>query len=164
MSGFVVLEQCLDAGWLGGVMSMGVVNLNYLCRWQVHVSVYCARWIPSHLRCTQCSIQLHLIDICFLTCICLWQISQIQTCLRVVVGPGLVSTTPAFMKSSASHPARPHGGLSKLRVIWSHLWEKGLTRFASLLLEEEVQPLLCHVFLDQIKCTHLQFSEYFQSK
>ena len=49
-----------------------------------------------HLRYTQCSILLHLIDICFLTCICLWQISQIQTCFRVVVGPGLVSTSPAF--------------------------------------------------------------------
>ena len=32
-----------------------------LCRWQVHVSVYCARRIPAHLWCTQCSI-----DICFL--------------------------------------------------------------------------------------------------
>ena len=32
-----------------------------------------------HLRYTQCSILLHLIDICFLTYICLWQISQIQT-------------------------------------------------------------------------------------
>ena len=29
-----------------------------------------------HLRCAQCSILLHLIDICFLTCICLWQISH----------------------------------------------------------------------------------------
>ena len=28
----------------------------------------------AHLRCTQCSILVHLIDICFLTCICLWQI------------------------------------------------------------------------------------------
>ena len=30
-------------------------------------------------------------DICFLTCISLWQISQIKTCLFKVVGPGLVS-------------------------------------------------------------------------
>ena len=52
-------------GW-GGVMSVCVVNLDYLCRWQVQVSVYCARRIPAHLRCTQCSILLHLIDICFL--------------------------------------------------------------------------------------------------
>ena len=42
--------------------------------------MYCAWRIPAHLRCTQCSILLHLMDICFLTCICLWQISQIQTC------------------------------------------------------------------------------------
>ena len=35
---------------------------------------------------TQCSIILHLIDICFLPCICLWQILQIQTCVCVVVG------------------------------------------------------------------------------
>ena len=46
---------------------------------------------------------------CFLTCICLWQISQIQTRLFKVVGPGLVSTSPAFVSSSASHPVGPHG-------------------------------------------------------
>ena len=39
--------------------------------------MYCAWRIPAHLRCTQCSILLHLMDICFLTCICLWQISHI---------------------------------------------------------------------------------------
>ena len=44
--------------------------------------MYCAWRIPAHLRCTQCSILLHLMDICFLTCICLWQISQIQTFSR----------------------------------------------------------------------------------
>ena len=65
-----------------------------------------------HIRCTQCSILLHLIDICFLPCICMWQISQIQICLRVVVGPGLVSTSPAFMGSIASHPAGPHDRLA----------------------------------------------------
>ena len=70
--------------------------------------MYCAWRIPAHLRCTQCSILLHLMDICFLTCICLWQISQIQTFLFKVVGPGLVSTSPAFVSSSASHPAGPH--------------------------------------------------------
>ena len=70
-----------------------------------------------HLRCTQCSILLHLIDICFLTCICLWQISQIQICLRVVVGPGLVSTSPAFMRSLACHPAGPHDRLAQKKII-----------------------------------------------
>ena len=71
--------------------------------------MYCAWRIPAHLRCTQCSILLHLMDICFLTCICLWQISQIQTFLFRVVGPGLVSTSHAFVSNSASHPAGPHG-------------------------------------------------------
>ena len=101
----------LDQGrerW-GGVMSVRGVSLDYLCRWQVQVSVYCAWRIPAHLRCTQCSILLHLMDICFLTCIWLWQISQIQTFLFKVVGPGLVSTSPSFVSSSASHPAGPHG-------------------------------------------------------
>ena len=80
-------------------MSVCVVSLDYLCRWQVQVSMYCARRIPAHLMWTQCSI---LIDICFLPCICLWQTSQIHTCL-CVVGPGFVSTPPAFMRSIVSH-------------------------------------------------------------
>ena len=92
------------------------MSLNSLCRWQVQVSVYCAWRIPAHLRCTQCSILLHLMDICFLTCICLWQISQIQTRSFKVVGPGLVSTSPAFVSSSASHPAGPHGRHTQKRV------------------------------------------------
>ena len=90
--GRVVGGLCQGLGGCCGDMSVYVVSLDYLCRWQVQVSVYCARRIPVHLRYTQCSILLHFIDICFLTCICLWQILQIQTCLRVVVGPGLVST------------------------------------------------------------------------
>ena len=60
-------------------------------------------------------ILLHLIDICFLTCICLCQISQIQTCLRVVVGPGIVLTSPTLMMSIASHPVGPHGRLAQKR-------------------------------------------------
>ena len=62
----------------GVVMYVCVISLDYLCRWQVQVSVYCASRIPAHLRFAQCSILLHLIDICFIPCICLWQISQIQ--------------------------------------------------------------------------------------
>ena len=105
------------------VMSVCVVNLDYLCLWQVQVSVYCDRRIPAHLRCTQCSI----IDICFLTCICLWQISQIQTCLRVVFGPGLVSTSPVFMRSIASHP---DGRLAPKTVIGPPLLgREGATQF-----------------------------------
>ena len=100
-------------------MSVCVVRLDSLCRWQVQVSVYCDRRIPAHLRCTQCSILLHLLDICFLTCICLWQISQIQTCLRVVVGPGLVSTSAAFMRNIASYPAGPHGRFAPKNSNWA---------------------------------------------
>ena len=108
------MGQGLRLGGWGCVMSMCVVSLDSLCRCQVHVYVYCARRIPSHLMCTQCSILLHLIDIYFLSYICLWQISPIQTCLRVVIGPGLVSTSPAFMRRSASHPAGLHGRLAQL--------------------------------------------------
>ena len=55
-------------------------------------------------------------DICFLTCICLWQISQIQSRLFNVVRPGLVLTSPAFVRSSASHPAGPHCRLGQKTV------------------------------------------------
>ena len=73
--------------------------------------------IPAHFRCTQCSILLHLIDICFLPFICLW-----ETCLRVVVEPGCVSTSPAFMRSSASHPAGPHCRLAQNGKSGPHCW------------------------------------------
>ena len=84
-----VLGMCLCLGcgsvgdvgreWVGawtrvrraGVMSVRDVSLDSLCRWQVQVSVYCAWRIHAHIRCTQCSILFYLIDICFLTCICL---------------------------------------------------------------------------------------------
>ena len=86
--------------------------------------MYCAWRIHANLRCTQCSILLHLMDICFLTCICLWQISQIQTFLFKVVGPGLVSTSHAFVSSSTSQPAGPHKS-------GPHYWGRGgSTQFA----------------------------------
>ena len=78
--------------------------------------MYCAWRIGAHLRCTQCSILLHFMDICFLTCICLYQILQTQTCLFDVVGPGFVSTSPAFVRSSSSHPAGSHGRLARKTV------------------------------------------------
>ena len=59
--------------------------MDYLFRRHVQIYVYCARRIPAHLRCTQCSIMLHLVDIFFILCICLWQILLIHTCLCVVV-------------------------------------------------------------------------------
>ena len=51
--------------WVGEVVVMYVcvVNFDYLCLWQVQVSVNCARRIPAHLRCTQCSILLSVTDI-----------------------------------------------------------------------------------------------------
>ena len=55
------LDQGLE-GW-NGVMSVSAVSPDSLFRWHVHVSVYCARLIPEHLRSTQYSILLHLIDI-----------------------------------------------------------------------------------------------------
>ena len=74
----VVRVVLLESGWAawarvlgwGGVIYVCVVSLDSLCWWQVQVYVYCARRIPVHLRCTQCSILLHLIDICFLTFVC----------------------------------------------------------------------------------------------
>ena len=100
--------------------------------------MYCAWRIPTHLRCTQCSILLHLMDICFLACICLWQISQIQTFLFKVVGPGLVSTSPAFVSSSASHPACPKNGKSGPQC-----WGRGgLTQFAQQLESTVTAPPL----------------------
>ena len=64
--GFGLYQYCIlvvvvlgESGWAawtrvleGGVMSVCVVSLDSLCRWQVQVSVYCARRIPVHLRCT----------------------------------------------------------------------------------------------------------------
>ena len=50
-------------GRVGGVVSVCVVSLDYLCRWLDQVSIYCARRLPAQLRCTLRSILLHLIDI-----------------------------------------------------------------------------------------------------
>ena len=130
------------------------MSLDFLCRWQVQVSVYCAWRIPAHLRCTQCSILLHLMDICFLTCICLWKISQIQTFLFKVVGPGLVSTSPAFVSSSASHPAGPH---AQKTVNRAHHWGRvGSTQFAQQLESAVTAPPLvgCVVWSHISCCLH----------
>ena len=108
------------------------MSLDYLCRWQVQVSVYCAWRIPAHLRCTQCSILLHLMDICFLTCICLWQISQIQTFLFKSCRTWIGLDITAFVSSSASHPAGPHGRhAQKNGKSDPHYWGRGgSTQFA----------------------------------
>ena len=108
------------------------MSLDSLCRWQVQVSVYCAWRIPAHLRCTQCSILLHLMDICFLTCICLWQISQIQTFLFKVVGPWIGLDITRFCEqqrqpsSGSAWPACQKTGKSG-----PHCWGRGAsTQFA----------------------------------
>ena len=56
--------------------------------------------------------------------------SQSQACLCVFVGPGFVSTSRAFMRSSASHPTGPHGRLAQKRKI-EHplLWAGGFGTF-----------------------------------
>ena len=136
------------------------MSLDSLCRWQVQVYVYCAWRIPAHLRCTQCSILLHLMDICFLTCICLWQISQIQTCLFKVVRPGLVSTSPAFGCSSASHPAGPHAQHAQRTVNRAPIAGGGKVRHN---LHSSLSPLvtaltlvgLCRLLTEQ----HIQYKD-----
>ena len=95
-----------------------------LCRLQVQVSVYCAWWIPAHLRCTQCSILLHIMDIYFLMCIYLWQISQIQTCLCVFVRPGFFTTSQAIQRICMA-------GLPKNCKSGPHCWGREVsTQFA----------------------------------
>ena len=49
----------------------------------------------------------------------------------MVVGPGLVSASPAFMRSIASHPAGPYGRLAQITVID----REGATQFAQGLLD-----------------------------
>ena len=131
------------------------MSLDSLCRWQVQVSVYCAWRIPAHLRCTQCSILLHLMDICFLTCICLWQISHIQTRLFSVVGPGLVSTSPAFVSSSASHPAGPHGRHAPKTVN-----REGSTQFAQQFLSAVTAPPLVGCVVWRLSAQASRFASF----
>ena len=89
-----------------------------------------------YLRYTQCSILLHIMDMCFLTCICLW-ISHIQSCVWVFVDitrfyeeqrhPSSGFAWPAFTKHCKSGP---------------HCWGRdGSTQFA----QQFVTPLVCCV-------------------
>ena len=73
--------------------------LDIRCRWQVQVYVYCALRIPRHLRCTKFSILRKPYGYLLSTVYLFMADSQIQTCLCVVVGPGLVLTSPIFMRS-----------------------------------------------------------------
>ena len=97
----------LDGEWVGG-LDQGLEGWCYVCvrcesgfsvYWQVQVSVYCAWRISAHLRYTQCSILFHLMDICFLRCICLWQISQIHTCRTWICLDNII----LFFRSSAKN-------------------------------------------------------------
>ena len=56
-----------------------------------------------------------------------------------VVGPGLVSTSPAFVSSSASHPAGPHGGHTQKTVIRAPIATGGKVRHN---LHNNLGPLL----------------------
>ena len=120
------------------------MSLDSLCRWQVQVSVYCAWRIPAHLRCTQCSILLHLMDICFLTCICLWQISHIQTrlfiCCRTWIGLDITRFREQQRQpsSGSAWPACPKNGKSG-----PHCWgREGSTQFAQQFLSAVTAPPL----------------------
>ena len=76
------------------------MSLDYLCRWQVRVSVYCAMRIPACLRGTKCSMLLYFIYICLIPYNYLSVAHNANPGLFVVVGPGFVSTSLAFIKSS----------------------------------------------------------------
>ena len=72
-----VLHACLCCGgvgveWVGG-LDLGLegwcyvcVSPDSVCIWQVQVSVYCDRRISAHLRCSQCSILLHMLPTMYL--------------------------------------------------------------------------------------------------
>ena len=88
VDGLCHMCMCLARGEVGGSEGEWVRGLGFAFTSPGGTcSVYCGRQIPAHLKCTQCSILLHLIDICFLTYICLLPISQIQTCMLVFLGP-----------------------------------------------------------------------------
>ena len=109
--------------------------------------------IPAHHRCTHLKIILHLMDIRFLPCICLWQISQIQT--------WIFSTSPAFMRSSTSHSAGPHARLVKKTVNGRGV---GSTQFEQQFVTTVTAPPLvgCVVWSHNITLTTTQVQEAIQ--
>ena len=103
-SGWVACTRIWE-GWEGVILQCVVI----LCVDDMSRYLYIV--LSGYLRilgAPSVSIMMHLVDICFLPCICLWQISKIQICLRVVIGPGLFSTSLAFMRRCTNHPAGPH--------------------------------------------------------
>ena len=113
----------------------------FLCRWQIQVSVYCARRIPAHFRRIQCSILLHIIDICFLLCFVYGRYRKDLLC--VVVGSGFVSTSSDFMRSSAIHPAGPHDRFANKTVNRPHCW--GWKVSTQIVTAVAAAPLVCCV-------------------
>ena len=91
------------------------------------ICVLCLADTCTSIRCNRIEHRVHLMDIYFLTC-GLWQISQIQPFLFKVVGPGLVSTSPAFVSNNASHPAGPHGRHGQITVNWALIAGGGVVR------------------------------------
>ena len=61
-----------------------------------------------------------------------------------VVGPGLVLTSPVFVRSSASHPATPHGRLAKKTVYREPIagGREGSTQFAQQFVTAVTDPPL----------------------
>ena len=73
--------------------------------------------------------------------------------LCVFVGPGFVSTSLSFMRSSASHPAGPHGRLSQTTVNRGGGWFGGhyiLTKFS----QQFVFAVLAPPLVGCVVCSH----------
>ena len=152
--------------YIGMVVCISLLH-SCLCVWICHLQHCCVYPLPwpllvggggsDHLafgppasgvwpQIQVCQCGAYMGYICSLTCIYLWQISQIQTCLRVVVGPRLVSTSPAFMKSISSHLSRPHGRLVQQTVIGPPLLgAEGSTQFAQGLPDRCVRSTACRL-------------------
>ena len=66
----------------------------------------CVLWADGYLR---------ILGVPSVQSCCTLSMSHINTFLGGVVGPGLVSTSPAFTRSRASHLVGPHGQLAQKR-------------------------------------------------
>ena len=105
------------------------MSLDYLCSWQVQVSVLGAYMrifgVPSVQSCGTLSISASY----FVFVNGRYRKSRF---VCVGVGPGFVSTSSASIRSNASHPVGPHGPLAKKTVNWAPIdWlREVLTQFA----------------------------------
>ena len=120
-------DVCLGCGGVGGEWVGGLDKGTWTCTSEAHPV-----FNPGYLM-----------DIGFQICICLWQISQIQTRLCDVVRSGFVSTSPTFMKSSASHPSGLHCRLVQKMVNCAPIaGAGGLTQFAQQFVSAVTAPPL----------------------